>query len=493
MKLSFSSKRLLSQTCLVSSGSLLIAGFTLLVTRSYTQRYGSLDLSAVLLFRLYGSLLLACAALGLPIALQRTVAYLGSKPDRAAGAALTGLVLAGASLAAGCSVSVVFAESIARLLDHPGAEHLWRAFMWLTYAQAFTTMVSLIQLAREHVLESVGLAVVALGLSPLVCVLLLRDSSLPTVITWTAVATGVTTLPSLLRIIRWIWGQVGPSPFREAAVLLRYGLRRVPASALEPALDLTLPWMAVLSGAGLIGAGYLAIGLALMRPLNPISGALSQVLIPASAVAIARGDFQTHATRARQVAQWALHGGTFATFQMVIWADVLIRVWLGSEYDAAAGVAAMVCLSLTPSFLFACLRGLIDGETERAVNTRNLCAAILVFGVASALLGWLRLAGMAALGLAYLLSRVTLAALTLRYVARAYRVSFSALRPWTALASGALLGVGAVALRSLLPAQYSAVEMIVYVPLAALAFIGSMTATGMEWTRPLRRRLWVTS
>src|SRR5262249_55429871 len=197
---------------------------------------------------------------------------------------------------------------------------LWRAFMWLTYAPAFTTMVSLIQLARERVLESVATAVAAFGLSPLSCVLLLRDSSLSTVIAWAAVAAGVPTLPSLLRIAHWIWNQVGPSPFREAAALLRYGVRRAPASALEPTLDLTLPWMAVVSGAGLIGAGYLAIGLALMRPLNPISGALSQVLIPASAAAIARGDFHAHAARARQVAQWALHGGTFATFQMVIWA-----------------------------------------------------------------------------------------------------------------------------------------------------------------------------
>src|SRR5262249_45903149 len=118
---------------------------------------------------------------------------------------------------------------------------------------------------------------------------------------------------------------------------------------------------------------------------------------------------------------------------------------------------------------------------------------ILVFGAASVLLGWLRLAGMAALGLAYLLSRTTLAVLTLRYVSRAYRVSFWALRPWAALASGALLGAGAIALRALLPAHYSAVAMTVYVPLAAVAFTGSMTATGMEWTRPLRRRLWATS
>jgi O-antigen/teichoic acid export membrane protein len=487
------SSRLLNQTFLVSVGSLLIAVCTLVVTRVYTQRYGAFDLSAVLIFRLYGSLLLACAALGMPIALQRTVAYLGSNQSRAAAAALAGLVIAGTTLAVGCLVSAVFAESIAQFLNHRAATDLWRAFMLLIYAQAITTMVSLIQLARERVLESVGTAVGALGLSPLLCVLIFRDSGLSTVIAWTALASGAATLPSLVRITRWIVSQGGARPLREAMVLLRYGLRRVPASALEPALDLVLPWMAVLAGAGLIGAGYLAIGLALMRPLNPISGALSQVLIPTSAAAIARGDFDAHAARARQVAQWALHGGTFATFQMIIWADVLIRVWLGPDYGPAAGVAAIVCLSLTPSFLFSCLRGLIDGETEKAVNTRNLCMAILVFAAVSALLGWLRLGGIAALGVAYLVSRVALAALTLRYVARAYRVSFLSLRPWAALVSGALLGAGAVVLRELLPADYGVFEMVVYVPLAGLVFIVNMTAIGMEWTYPLRRRLGATT
>jgi O-antigen/teichoic acid export membrane protein len=178
---------------------------------------------------------------------------------------------------------------------------------------------------------------------------------------------------------------------------------------------------------------------------------------------------------------------------MIIWADVLIRVWLGPDYGPAAGVAAIVCLSLTPSFLFSCLRGLIDGETEKAVNTRNLCMAILVFAAVSALLGWLRLGGIAALGVAYLVSRVALAALTLRYVARAYRVSFLSLRPWAALVSGALLGAGAVVLRELLPADYGVFEMVVYVPLAGLVFIVNMTAIGMEWTYPLRRRLGATT
>jgi O-antigen/teichoic acid export membrane protein len=484
--------RLLNQTFFVSAGSIVIAACTLLVTRAYTQRYGAFDLSAVLIFRLYGSLLLACAALGMPIALQRTVAYLGSTPNRAASATLSGLAIAGVSLAAGCSANAIFAESIARLLDHPAATELWRAFMFLVYAQALTTMVSLVQLARERVRESVATAVAALGVSPLVCVWWFGDADLSTVIRWTALGTAIATLPSLVRIAGWI-ATAGVRPFQEAMTLLRYGLPRVLASALEPALDLVLPWMAVLSGAGLIGAGYLAIGLALMRPLNPISGALSQVLIPTTAAAIARGDFGTHTGRTRRVAQWALHGGTFTTFQMIIWADVLIRVWLGPEYGPAAGVAAIVCLSLTPSFLFACLRGLIDGETEKAVNTRHLYAAILVFAAVSAALGWLRLGGVAALGLAYVVSRVALAVLTLRYVTRAYGVTFRSLRPWTALVSGALLGAGALALRDLLPSHYQVAAMIGYVPFAALAFTASMTASGMEWTRPLRRRLWATT
>jgi O-antigen/teichoic acid export membrane protein len=482
-----SSSRLFSQTILVGAGSLIITACTVLVTRIYTQRYGAFDLSAVLIFRLYGSLLLACAALGMPIALQRTVAFLGSAPGRAAGAALSGLVIAGTGLAVACSISAVFAESIAQFLDHPGAMHLWRAFMLLAYAQAFATMVSFVQLARGRVLESVVNSVGALGLSPIVCVILFRDADLSTLIARTAAVTGAATFPSLVRIARWILTQDIASPLREARGLLRYGLPRVPANVLEPALDLVLPWMAVLSGAGLIGAGYLAVGLALMRPLNPISGALSQVLIPASAAAVARGDVHAHAARARRIAQWALHGGTFATFQILVWADVLIRLWLGPDFDAASKVAAIVCLSLTPSFLFACLRGLIDGVSEKAVNTRNLSAAILVFGGVSVLLNLLHLGGVAALGLAYLVSRVTLATLTLRYAARAHRLNFLALRPLTALAWGAALGVGAVALRWLLPAHYGVFEMIMYVPFAALVFTATMTATGMEWTRPLRR------
>ena len=388
--------------------------------------------------------------------------------------------------------SVAFAGSIARLLDHPMATTLWQAFILLSYSQALATMTSLIQLARGHVLESVVVTVGAYGFVPLLIVLILREASLPAVIVWTAVVAVVVTASSLVRIVSWAVTQGVRGARREVEVLLRYGLPRVPASALEPALDLALPWMAVVSGAGLIGAGYLAIGLALMRPLNPISGALSQVLIPASAASVAREEFDEHAARIRRVGRWALHGGLFMTFQVAIWADVLIQLWLGPAYAPAGGVAAIVCLSLAPSFLFACLRGLIDGETERAVNTVNLCIAVLVFVGVSIVLGWLQTAGVGSLGVAYLVSRFALAGLTIRYLIRANTVTFAELRPGAALGMSVLFGLGGMVLRELLPERLTVVAMLTFVPTAALLFTALFAISETEQTQSLHRRLGVT-
>jgi hypothetical protein len=183
----------------------------------------------------------------------------------------------------------------------------------------------------------------------------------------------------------------------------------------------------------------------------------------------------------------------FVTFQMVVWADVLVRLWLGPDYVATAHVAAIVCLSLAPSFLFACLRGLIDGETERPVNTVNLCIAVGVFVAAAGILGRLPLGGVEALAVAYVLSRLVLAALTLRYVNEAHRIEISTLRPLMAITAGAVLGATGLGLRVLVPERYLVIEMLAFVPLAATVFTLILALRGIEWTRSLRRMLWATS
>ena len=76
-------KPLFHTTFLVGVGNVVATLCTIVTLRIYADRFGPSDISAVLIFRLYGSLLVACAALGMPIALQRTVAFLGATPSRA--------------------------------------------------------------------------------------------------------------------------------------------------------------------------------------------------------------------------------------------------------------------------------------------------------------------------------------------------------------------------------------------------------------------------
>src|SRR5271155_4995132 len=100
-------------------GTAAVTGLTLLVTRMYADRYGAANLSAVLIFRLYGSVLVGVFGLGMPIALQRNVAFLAATPRRARTAALVGLGIGMGSFGAACLVSALLSSTIAGFLGNP--------------------------------------------------------------------------------------------------------------------------------------------------------------------------------------------------------------------------------------------------------------------------------------------------------------------------------------------------------------------------------------
>src|SRR5271170_745183 len=134
----------------LGAGTLAVTGLTIAVTRIYSLRYGPADLSAVLIFRIYGSVLLGLFGLGMPIALQRNVAFLAGTPRRAGTAALLGLGIGMGSFGAACVVSGLLSREIASFMKHPGLGPVWQAFLVLAFLQAFGCMLGLIQIARNR-------------------------------------------------------------------------------------------------------------------------------------------------------------------------------------------------------------------------------------------------------------------------------------------------------------------------------------------------------
>lgn len=469
-------------------GMLSVTALTLLVTRMYADRYGSENLSAVLIFRLYGSVLLGIFALGMPIALQRNVAFLGAASRSAGTSALAGLSIGMGSFGIACLVSALFSERIAAFLEHAGSAAVWRAFMALAFTQAFGNMIALIQIARSRWAEASLVTASTMGVAPLASLLIFPHASLAAVFYWAAAIAGACTLPSFWGIWRWAFDQGFHDVAKSTGLLLRYGLPRALGNAAEPILDLMLPSLAILSGSGLLGAGALAIGLALLRPLNPVTGAMSLVLTPSAAKLAARGDLAAQASQTHRVAEWAFHIGMFATVQLVVWADVLVTLWLGPNHVTDFGAIRIVCLALLPTFFYASVRGIIDGENEQPVNTFNFFLSLGVMLVASAIASLLP-ARESVIALAYLISRIVLGYLTLRYVIRTHAPDLRKLRVGNTLALVVGLGLAAVAVRAYLPTQYATLALMVLAPVSFAGFVLILSALRTEWAQFLLSRI----
>jgi O-antigen/teichoic acid export membrane protein len=475
------------QVLAVAAGTLLVAVLTFLAIRIYSQRYGVEAVSAVLLFRLFGAALTALMTLAMPISLQRNVAFLLGEPKRAASAAVAGLAIGTGTIAIGCAAAAYFAVSVAHFAGYRDGAVLWQACMALVFAQAVSSMIAMIGMARGEALSSSLQTALAYGVAPILPLLLWPRAPLGDVIWYSAWMVGIAIVPFALKVAMWIARSGIGGLGGEARKLLNYGLPRMIGNVAEFGAESAMPVLAIGAGAGLQGAGYLAAGLALLRPLNPISSALNTVMISSTAKLVSANDEDRQRIRLERATEWSLEVGLFATTQLVLWCDVLIELWLGPDFRSAVPVVRLLSFSLLPVFLFQSLRGIIDGASETAVNTKNVFIALGVLGASTLLSAYWHLGPLGIAG-AYLISKLTLGALTTTYFVRRQGLvlrSGTWLRA-TVVAFG--LGLLSIALRSWAGSEHQVSALLVSTLLAAPAFIWITARQGSAWAQFLMRR-----
>ena len=477
---------LTAQFVVVMSATLLVPVCTFAATKIYSSWFGAEAVSAVLVFRLGSSLLLAAGSLGMPIALQRTIAFHHRDERQGAGFAVTGLWMAAALMAVACALAIVFAPAIARSMERSQAADLWVAFAALTWAFGLITTLSCIELARGNAALSAITNLNGYGLALLVPLLLFRHADIVKIVYATAAFSVLACIPSFLGVLRWRAltlrlpkQSAGAGPIR---TLLGYGAPRTLGNLLDPAFDLLLPTIALLIG-GLQSAGYFAAGLALLRPLNPVMSALNMVLIPDSARLAADQDVQKQTARAEVMAQAALYCGCFAATLLAVWGDVVLRLWLGPSFGEGAAYIRVLAFSILPVLLYQATRGLIDGHSHRAFNTANLTIAFAVFAVGAAICKW---AGwnVIFLGAVYLGARFVLGALSVRHLFAAHGIHWYGLKPLAAAAAGMAALVISLALRWTLGPRI--IPCLLAVLLASAAFLAIASAAKLSWWRSVR-------
>jgi O-antigen/teichoic acid export membrane protein len=173
-----------------------------------------------------------------------------------------------------------------------------------------------------------------------------------------------------------------------ARELLRYGVARVPGEFAGNALFALGPVLA---------AHYLPIsevyrlllGVGLLMAISLSVTPFSVVLLSKVSMMIARNQMEELSRCLEKFAGGILELSVFICVQVVVFAGVLIRAWMGPEYVGGTEVIQITLLSV-PFFLsFVAIRSAVDAATVVAHNAHNGYLALAVFLSLSGLAIWL--------------------------------------------------------------------------------------------------------
>jgi O-antigen/teichoic acid export membrane protein len=267
--------------------------------------------------------------------------------------------------------------------------------------------------------------VLAVALAPIVVVLAVHPDVMTSLIA-AAVATTVIAGLAALPLIAGPLRRLDVASLRSAVVdLLRYSVPRMPGDVMMAALlSIGVLWAA--RSVDLRTAGYLSVSLSMLSAITAAFVPLSVVLLPRAAALIAAGHIDAIRPRTAELARLTLLGSVFVSVQAIIFADTILRWWLGPVFVEGAPALRAVLAGVPFLALFFSLRGLIDAAAARPYHTYNLAAALAVTLIGYVIVSVLLPKSQLTVGIALSSSAgfAVLAALTVRVLLRLYGVTF---------------------------------------------------------------------
>jgi O-antigen/teichoic acid export membrane protein len=299
----------------------------------------------------------------------------------------------------------------------------------------------LLDMARANLLEVLNAAILPLA----VVVVMARDHSVAAMmgtigVLMSAVATFFA-VPVLLRLRGATTLRLG----KRGRELIQYGVPRIPGEFGAAALTALGPMLAV-HFVRIARVTPLLLGLNMLMVIGYAAGPLGVVLLSKVSMMLGQNQHEAVQARLRLLVAGVVEFSVFACIQLAIFADVVVRAWVGPGFLDEMGIIRVVLLAIPPYLFFATLRSTIDAATVKPYNTANVMTSLAVY--VALIFAWIKflpshslLVGIAG---SLLSSQILLALLTARTFRRLYGVGV----PWRQLGPSFVtaLGLGAVAL-----------------------------------------------
>jgi O-antigen/teichoic acid export membrane protein len=432
--------------------------------------------------------------LGMQTAIPRYVALVRDRGGAAESHLLAALTITGLTTAALSAAALADPRATASLLF--GDPDLDELVVPLAATLAATVLLDVVYgYFRGRADFRIGntLRVITIAVSPVILLLVAGGESIATLIVLMAVVViAGSTVAAAGPVARALRGFSASTERAAALTLLNYGYRRVPGE-LAGVVLLSFPPILAAHFVDLDGVAFISAGLYVLAVMSIAFQPIGLVFLPLLS-RLCKTDFEAARDYVRQLTTASIHIAAFATVQLVLFADIALRAWLGPAFDEAGTIIAITVCPAGVYVLNVILRSALDAAAVTAYNARNNVIALAVAGVCVTVsLATDLAAPLNCIAWSFAIGVMCFGLFTLVSVHRLFRLRVADYELLPALGLALLTAVLAVPVRSLVigdDTSLGSIAVILGLELVlATVYVGGLVRAGVGWPRAVRAQL----
>jgi len=223
------------------------------------------------------------------------------------------------------------------------------------------------------------LQVVNLALIPIGILIIFKNITFEALITLIGVSTFIIALTFSLFFIEEFFSRIEAQRLKNSLKeLLKYSLPRVPGDFALAGLFSLGPIFAA-HFTSIQKVGYLSISQSLLNVVAIAVMPLSTILLPKVSNAIIQRRQEAVKDGLNFLVSAIFQCFIFASVQVLIFADVIIKFWLGSNFFDAVPIMRITFLAIPFYVLYLALRSILDAVRVKPLNAINLFVSLTLF------------------------------------------------------------------------------------------------------------------
>jgi len=230
------------------------------------------------------------------------------------------------------------------------------------------------------------LQIVNTALVPVIILVFLEKTSIVGLVTSIGIATFVISFVFLLFFIEEFFVYIRRQTFKDSLKeLLRYGVPRVPGDFIFAGF-FSMGVILAVHFASVEEAGYLSVSQSLLTTIGVVTSPLYLILVPKVSKLIVQ-ERTEEITESLNYLIWSILQCTvFVCIQSMIFADIIIRYWLGPEFSVATPVMRIVFFSMIFYLLYSVEGAVLEAAKVKPLNVINVSISFALFLIVSGIL-----------------------------------------------------------------------------------------------------------